>query len=838
MEINQSAGFVRKQQQRARVREILTDILVILICLSGAGAAFVFFWIDINKSLTKLNESPIANVHFKKNNVQRRFGDRVVWDVLQQESPVYNADVIHTSNLSETEVSYFDGFGNKSSGLYLDQNSLIQVFSDRIELANGKIDIRTSSSGMQLKLVSSGTVIDIGENSLVVANSTNIGGGNVQVLEGTAKITTTEGTQEAAAGEALAVRADGHRDTSPQVVLLTPKPNQTLVSNSTVRFSWHTNNFGAGDFVRFEISTNQRFSEIIKTADVRNTAEQTVDLSSGVYWWRAYPVNTGGQTSGAPAISNKITLVELSVPHIISPVENAVIHYASEAPAVKLQWTSSGAQGIGFFVEISNNSEMRNSFFRQEVFDQNFINATGLSAGRYYWNVRPVLQDVPSAGSQLLSRTASFTLEHSSSVMAAPVLLAPADRAAITLSNGVTLSWNSNEAAASYTVQAAAGSEFSEPVLNRKIGTNFLIFNAANSHGLTNGVWYWRVAAADAAGNTSAWSSARTFILSTSPPPVEPLLPTDGWAVSESLYYKTYFRWKENVDGAARLQISANESFSQLLADTPVYGGETSAPALGVGTYFWRVFWTGAAGSNYTSAPRRFTIDTSKKIALEFPANNAEISGASLIQDNVELRWSTTESISKSRLFLSTSAAPDSAQNKPLLDITDPPRNVRLPALGEGVYYWIVHGETQNGVDISAPSANRFRVSAAPLISAVTLTAPQNNAILDARFLRENRGIAFSWSASPKANAYVVSIYRINNRNTPVFQSQPLRQTSLNFTRLNTLDPGDFIWQVEPVFVSESNLIEQHGIPRTAGFRIEITLPQNKTSPNEESYGF
>ena len=58
---------------------------------------------------SKLNEQPIATITLKYKTAPRKFMDRVVWDRLRQDSPVYNGDTIHTATLSEANTWLNDG---------------------------------------------------------------------------------------------------------------------------------------------------------------------------------------------------------------------------------------------------------------------------------------------------------------------------------------------------------------------------------------------------------------------------------------------------------------------------------------------------------------------------------------------------------------------------------------------------------------------------------------------------------------------------------------------------------------------------------------------------------
>ena len=74
----------KRRSTRSRTR----DLLVTLLCLSGATFSLWLFWKDFNAVMSKMNEIPIATVSWKYKAAQRRFSDRLIWDRLQQESLV------------------------------------------------------------------------------------------------------------------------------------------------------------------------------------------------------------------------------------------------------------------------------------------------------------------------------------------------------------------------------------------------------------------------------------------------------------------------------------------------------------------------------------------------------------------------------------------------------------------------------------------------------------------------------------------------------------------------------------------------------------------------------
>ena len=126
--------------------------IAISICLIGALTNSLLFKQSFFRALEKLNEEPIATITFKYKSAQRKFLDRVVWDQLRQNSPVYNGDTIHTADLSEATVWFQDG-----TILDLAENTMAQVFFNTdgslgadLEKGLATVDSSESSGGLTL----------------------------------------------------------------------------------------------------------------------------------------------------------------------------------------------------------------------------------------------------------------------------------------------------------------------------------------------------------------------------------------------------------------------------------------------------------------------------------------------------------------------------------------------------------------------------------------------------------------------------------------------------------------------------------------------------------------
>jgi hypothetical protein len=205
----------------------LADVLVVLICLGGAFFGIYMFWQDLNKTLSKLSDTPVGIISYKYNGVQRRFSDRFVWSQLQTESPVYNGDIIRTADLSDAIVT----FQNENS-IDLAENCLIQIFygadGGRIELSGGTLTANSKNGG--LVIASGGKELRLSAGSTVTTNSTGTDL-DIQVTSGTVTLNSGGLVQTIEAGTAATITADGRIETMP---IPEPLPDGLAVQETPV----------------------------------------------------------------------------------------------------------------------------------------------------------------------------------------------------------------------------------------------------------------------------------------------------------------------------------------------------------------------------------------------------------------------------------------------------------------------------------------------------------------------------------------------------------------------------------------------------------------------------
>ncbi|MDR1374365.1 MAG: FecR family protein [Treponema sp.] len=377
-----------RKKQSTKSRAIRSaDIAVLSACLLGTAVFLALFQADLNRSLSRLNETPVGSVAFQSRAALRRFGDRIIWDRLRRESPVYNGNFIRTAERSRAVIRFSGG-----DMVSLSENSLIRIFVEdgtpRIEFSRGSISVYTGESG--------GLGVFNGENQVMVPPGAALNldtemtedGESVRVraVEGSFSIVTQEGTVEAAAGTAFVLgreRAEGGFAVSlASANFLAPQDTAVPVEFTLAGAS------SAAGGVRIEIAGDRNFTQALTVVEKEAETDSTsviAELPAGSWWWRAWP--TGGEGGGAEK-TGRFTVRWAPPPQAVSPAPEAVYYYQAEPLELRFQWTSSEAVQH-HILEAADNPAMANPVLREEVRSGSLVSSR-LGEGQWYWRVTPV----------------------------------------------------------------------------------------------------------------------------------------------------------------------------------------------------------------------------------------------------------------------------------------------------------------------------------------------------------------------------------------------------------------------------------------------------------------
>jgi hypothetical protein len=144
MSVNSSNNIVKKFR--------LPEFVLVFLLLIIAIVCIDMFRHDLLFTFNLQNVEPVGTVVVRKNTVQRRLGDRVLWDRLDRQSPVYLGDTIRVADISAATL-YIQG-----SSIDLEANTLVRIISApdgesiQIVLSQGTVSFFAGDQGANIIL--------------------------------------------------------------------------------------------------------------------------------------------------------------------------------------------------------------------------------------------------------------------------------------------------------------------------------------------------------------------------------------------------------------------------------------------------------------------------------------------------------------------------------------------------------------------------------------------------------------------------------------------------------------------------------------------------------------
>ncbi len=552
----------------------------------------------------KLDEDPIATITFKYKTAERKFLDRVIWDRLRQNSPVYNGDTIHTAEFSEATVWFDDG-----TTLDLAENTMAQVFlhddgMHGAELTSGTANIESVEGGKGFSFSSSNVQVSVKAGTRLSAERVEDSTVNLSVQRGDAVLNSGETLTE---GKAVTV-IDGVAS-APLFSVVSPVQNQKFLYFSeeqyTVDFEWQSSEVISD--LELKISTDKRFKNIVKTVKAADINKTSVELSKGTYYWQLS--GTGSEEKHHKEIetcSGKFQVIQSLKPELVIPVNDYNYTYRKQNPSIRFIWDSSEAATAYNFI-VSRNSDMSSPLVAQRSSSPSIIIST-LGAGTYYYQVTPYYV-VNHAGLQNPSDMGRFTIEQRDELKA-PVLVSPGDKEFVDKTKDKTiLSWQMENESVTYSINVSRQKNLSSPVISRETRDNYITLTSSEIKKLSDGEYYWGVSQTDSEGNKSELSSIRSFYALNGEIEQRTVFPPDNYVLWKPLVSDTRFTWKTNLNLMQYIQIASDRDFTNIVFDSETSGTSYSGANLENGEYYWRIttkdqnFIRGTAAKKLTVVP-------------------------------------------------------------------------------------------------------------------------------------------------------------------------------------------------------------------------------------------
>jgi len=363
---------------------------------------------------------------------------------------------------------------------------------------------------------------------------------------------------------------------------------------------------------------------------------------------------------------------------------------------VYFEWSSiADAENYDLFVD--NDSDF-NSLEVSVTITDNYYTSSALLDENYLWRVRA--RDVTN---NVSDNSATWTFLIDTIAPATPTLVSLVDNA-VGSALAQTFMWTEPETGVTYDIQIDNETSFTSPYVHENTG---LADNSCIHTFASDGVYYWRVCAVDAANNQSSWADNFKFTI-LAPPGQPPLyLPADGAITNDNT---PTFEW--TVDANAdnhRLLVDNDPDFSSseknriVLDNYYTIADENSLPD---DNYSWKVIAINAQGENESST-WTFVIDT---IAPSIPTPSLPADGASTDDNTIYFEWSSIADAEYYDLFVDND--PDFSSPEVSVTITD--NYYTSSALLDGGYSWKVRTRDAANNVIDNSVARTFLIGTTP----------------------------------------------------------------------------------------------------------------------------
>ena len=188
-------------------RALIIDFLVVIVFLFTAAFSIGLLLADTMKTFSTRNAEPVGTVVTKKNIVQRRPADRILWDRLTSDSSIYSGDLIRVAALSGATLDV------EGSSIELEQNTLIRITPARggdalqIALIEGGLSLVSRAQSRIFLELNGRQARPVSEAAFSVKSAAD--GIVLQVDEGAVQFTDSGAMQEFSAGRQMALDSKG-----------------------------------------------------------------------------------------------------------------------------------------------------------------------------------------------------------------------------------------------------------------------------------------------------------------------------------------------------------------------------------------------------------------------------------------------------------------------------------------------------------------------------------------------------------------------------------------------------------------------------------------------------
>jgi hypothetical protein len=461
--------------------------------------AFLFlslFFYDLNKRIDISERTIIGSVEFKKNIIQRKFDDHMVWESLSKNSPITNRDTIRSDSYSDAIIRLNDG-----TEISMDENSMfyLDISGDdpTLDFSSGNINVKKlGASSDQLKIKSNESMIIVSKGELNI-NQTQNGNLTMHVDKGKASISSNGVSHTVESGNQANVKNNKVEITKTPFILISPVNNQILTTkeeDKQVEFQWEP--VEKYSTVSLEISRYFRFNTIFKKIDSPSQS-LAINLPIGSYYWRLrsndklspqYRFHVYNETN----VNSKL------------PLDDVILTFVEKLPSISFYWNKDPL-AKDYILEISDSKKFQ-SLSSRHTTKTNSMAVDNLDTGEYFWRVKtvPISPDLPEKTSSVKTFKIQKTTEFSLPKLVKQKLEAYSSEDYP--KTGIHI-WESSNELIRFQFQMAEDPKFDKLIIDKETNHNFYQPNKR----LDTGTYYWRVKGYSASGKSSKYTEPGKF---------------------------------------------------------------------------------------------------------------------------------------------------------------------------------------------------------------------------------------------------------------------------------------------------------------------------------------
>ncbi len=615
---------------------LTTNALLLALCVS------VLSW-HMNLKIERSGDvEPVGVLTFKRFEVLRKYQERVVWEDIETQSPVYPLDSILTKENSDARLEL-------NNGIVFDlaPNSMVVLenFKNKtaLKLKTGKVNSAgAAGSESAFILTELGQAIDISnaEASMTISEE---GALSMAVNSGAVMIETETGEKQAVEqGENLSIDKEANiKIEKINVNIVEPADGHVIImgeASTNMRLQWEAPE--AIPDARLVLSNTATFE---KKRELNVTGEDSIVITArpGTYFWK---VTGAGENRQFASPTAAVNVVQDTPPLLISPVANQTIEYLVELPLVTLNWRNSKLCQMSR-VRISNSADFSGSYNQNIVTPMVSMNVKVPEAGTYYWSIEC------NYGQAGIVNTIKYPVRSFDVVKVStakpPVLITPngAELYMNKVEEGdAKLSWNAIREADRYLVSIYKDRNKNELVTSLETTKN--VFSIPENLGLET--FYWTVTGVMETGDKTRESEV-SFVKVVPMEEITLIEPTQNFVagvyVDTRRKQELEFVWNR-LKGSFqyKLEIASDPGFDSIVRTLYVNtnsAGLSDFPDNGV--YHWRVSAydvTDTKREKKLTASKQRSFELKKSLItpkIEYPRPGALVKGDDLVK--MRFRW-------------------------------------------------------------------------------------------------------------------------------------------------------------------------------------------------------